>query len=331
MKTTHALLTAALFLSVSSCGKFSADITSTDRKTDSQMQTGQKVGKTLYNGWTVFDAWNDAVEKIGPHDELAIGQYASLAIVSQVGDLVLDDEELIRYVNSVANHVALQGARQVKEPRTKGRRFFVGILRSNDVNAFSTPGGNLFVTTGLLAKLNSESELAFVLGHEIAHVDYEHGLIALKRAVKGDEALKSSIQVLLKKDKDSDPVLNLFEDLGVYEKASFAFADLVASKATVFSPAQEAAADATGLEYVVKAGYDPACGERVLDLLKETTGDQKTMSHGLPSDRLATLAKAAKKHEAKGKTGFTRWQEKGLARLDAAEAARASRSEPPAP
>lgn len=324
MKTVRTLAAALLLLATAvSCGRVSMDVSTKDPRANKNLGRAQKAGKTIYNGWSVYDAWKDALDKIGPHDELAVGQMATLQIVTSVGDLVLEDEQLIRYVNSVGNLVALQGQRQVDEPRMKGRRFFFGIVRSPEVNAFSTPGGNVLVTTGLLERLNDEAELAFVLGHEIAHVDHEHGLLALKGAIQGDEALKSIVQLTLRKDKEKEPVTNLFEDLKIFEKTSAAFADLVVSKANVFSAGQERDADATGLSYAVKAGYDPAAAQRVLEMLQSAGATEKTMSHGAPDKRRSELDKEVAKSSG-GKTGYSRWQERGIARLEAAQAAAAN-------
>lgn len=317
----RALFSLCFAVLTSACGRISVDASSSDPRMNRKLDTGKKVGQTLYNGWTIYDAWDDAVDKISSHDEIAVGQLATVSVIAMVGDLALEDEALVRYVNSVGNLVAVQGERHVKSPRVKGRRFFVGILRSPEVNAFSTPGGNVLVTTALLEQLNDESELAFVLGHEIAHVDFEHGLAALKTAVRTDEAMKSSVQILLKKDKDKEPVANLFDDLGVFEAASYKFGDLVVNKgAALFSPGQEGDADALAVEYASKAGYDPAGGVRVLEMLRDVTKVSKTMSHGSPETRIKNLEAHAKKYAA-GKTGFARWQERGLARLDAANAA----------
>ena len=71
------------------CGRVSVDATSSDPRANRTLQTGTKAGKTLYNGWTIYDAWDDAVEKIGPHDELKIGQLATVSVIALVGDLVL--------------------------------------------------------------------------------------------------------------------------------------------------------------------------------------------------------------------------------------------------
>ncbi len=55
------------------------------------------------------------------------------------------------------------------------------VIRSRDPNAFAIPGGHIFITRGLLEKLNSEAELASVLGHEVGHVVAQHTAAAISR------------------------------------------------------------------------------------------------------------------------------------------------------
>src|SRR6185503_13856703 len=58
-----------------------------------------------------------------------------------------------------------------------------GIIASDDVNAFSTPGGYVLISRGLLDQMRNESELAGVLAHEIAHVVCKHHLKALQKSM----------------------------------------------------------------------------------------------------------------------------------------------------
>lgn len=323
----RALLATALFLTLASC--VSVDVTSSNPKTNRTLGTAQTTGKTVYNGWKAIDAIDDSIDKISSYDEIDVGQLAAISVISQTGDLVLDDEPLIRYLNSVGNYVGIQGERLARKPRTKGRRFWVHLLRSDEVNAFSTPGGNILLTTGLLERLNTESELAFVIGHEVAHIDYEHGLAALKTAVRADPAMQSVTELLLRKNKDKEPILNIFEDLGVFESFSYKVGDLLVDKKAWFlSPGQESEADVKAVEYLAKAGYEPGAGVRVLEVLREVKGAAPSTTHGDSAKRIATLTEAAKKHPV-GKTGFARWQENGLARLEATSARAAADATPP--
>lgn len=89
---------------------------------------------------------------------------------------VLDDEALTRYVNLVGQSVAQQSVRGAEVS------FRFGVLDTDDVNAFSAPGGYVLLTRGALALMQSEAELAGVLGHELAHVDQKHVLEAIRRS-----------------------------------------------------------------------------------------------------------------------------------------------------
>jgi predicted Zn-dependent protease len=85
------------------------------------------------------------------------------------------DAELQRYVNSVGRWVAQQSERPALP-------WHFAVNDSDVVNAAATPGGNVIVTKGMLRALRDESELAGVLGHEIAHVVRKHHLNAIRKA-----------------------------------------------------------------------------------------------------------------------------------------------------
>jgi predicted Zn-dependent protease len=84
------------------------------------------------------------------------------------------DAELQRYVNSVGRWVAQQSERP-------GLPWHFAVNDSDVVNAAATPGGNIIVTKGMLRVLRNESELAGVLGHEVAHVVRRHHLTAMRK------------------------------------------------------------------------------------------------------------------------------------------------------
>ena len=85
---------------------------------------------------------------------------------------LLADDKVQQYVNHVGRWVSLHTER----PDLPWK---FGILASTDINAFATPGGTIFITRGLLQKLNNESELAGVLAHEMVHVLRKHHLAVL--------------------------------------------------------------------------------------------------------------------------------------------------------
>ncbi len=128
-------------------------------------------------------------------------------------------------------------------------KYEVTILNSPSVNAFALPTGQLYVTRGLLALANDNSELASVLSHEMAHV------IARHAAIREDQARQAALMNRVATDLLSDPQLGALA--------------LAKSKITLasFSRAQEFEADGIGVGIAARAGYDPYGAQRFLTSL----------------------------------------------------------------
>jgi len=99
--------------------------------------------------------------------ELALGQQASAQIAQQMP--MLKDDKLQAYVQGVGQRLAAQSHRS-------NLNYQFNIVDSSDINAFALPGGYIYINRGLLAYMNSEAEMAAVLGHEIGHVTARHGV-----------------------------------------------------------------------------------------------------------------------------------------------------------
>lgn len=98
-------------------------------------------------------------------DEVKLGRGIAAVLAGSYG--IYDREPLTKYVNLVGNSVAFFNARD-------DITYYFAILDSDSINAFACPGGYIFITRGLLFSLKNEAELAGVLAHEIAHVNYKH-------------------------------------------------------------------------------------------------------------------------------------------------------------
>jgi hypothetical protein len=115
--------------------------------------------------------------------------------------------------------------------RRKGIRYQFHVLDAPVPNAFVLPGGQVFITTGMFGFLQSEAELASVLGHEMSHVDLRHSI--------------ERYQYLLKARKVH------FAPVGQ-------LAEIARSLATIeYAKYQELDADAQGVRLSIEAGYDP--------------------------------------------------------------------------
>ncbi len=99
--------------------------------------------------------------------EISLGRQYSAEIVKEMP--VYEDPELASLVQSVGDAIAAHSHRPDLIYRFT-------VLDSTTVNAFALPGGYIYITRGLLAYLNSEAELAAVLGHEIGHVTARHSV-----------------------------------------------------------------------------------------------------------------------------------------------------------
>ena len=163
--------------------------------------------------------------------ELQIGREGHQAIVAEYG--VYDDPKLAAYVDTIGQSLA-----RVSHLPSLGWTFTV--LDDPVVNAFATPGGYVYITRGLLAHLNSEAQLAGVLGHEIGHVTARHTAQQLtKQEIAGvGLALASALS----------------QDFRRYSKEAQSALGLLMLK---YSRDDETQADELGVEYSAKAGYDP--------------------------------------------------------------------------
>jgi len=149
----------------------------------------------------------------------------------------------------------------------------VTILNSETVNAFALPTGRLYVTRGLIALANDESELAAVVGHEMGHVIARHAELRAEKI--RDEELKDRV------------LASLFSDS---QEGALALAKSKLTLAT-FSQMQELQADAIGIGIASRAGYDPYGAVRFLASLErnsELKPQQSGAINSAPPDFLAS-------------------------------------------
>ncbi|QKF81321.1 M48 family metalloprotease [Halarcobacter ebronensis] len=127
--------------------------------------------------------------------------------------------------------------------------FNVKVIKSPTLNAFALPNGNIYIHSGILAKLENEAQLALLLGHEMTHIIYKHSL-------KKKENLKSSAAVA--------QVFSIFTmpfDGGLTSLL------LLNSSISGYSIESENEADRLGYEQIVKAGYDPLDASKLFNIM----------------------------------------------------------------
>jgi predicted Zn-dependent protease len=111
---------------------------------------------------------NPGFNVFSKQQEVQLGQEAAAQVHKHV--TVINDPTLTAYVNAVGKR--LMASQDAKE---SGFRFTFKAVADASINAFALPGGPMFINTGLLRAVDSEAQLAGVMGHEMSHVILRHG------------------------------------------------------------------------------------------------------------------------------------------------------------
>jgi len=152
------------------------------------------------------------------------------------------------YVRRVGQKIALQSGYAAR-----GQDYTVTLLNSNANNAFAIPGGYIYITRQLLALMNDEAELAFVMGHEVGHVAAQHSQKRQSRST-----LTGLGAAILGAVTGSNIIGNI--------------ANAGAQIYTLgYSRGQENESDDLGVRYLARAGYDPLASADILAALGAQT------------------------------------------------------------
>jgi len=172
---------------------------------------------------------------ISAEQELTLGAQNYAPMQQQSGGVMKIDPAINRYVSDVGKRIAKVSDRELPYE-------FV-VLNDSVPNAWALPGGKIAINRGLLVELNSEAELAAVLGHEVVHAAARHS------AKKIEQGMMLNIGLITLGSMTSD------KDYGkAMVAAGTVGAILLGQK---YSRDAESEADRYGMEYMARAGYDP--------------------------------------------------------------------------
>jgi beta-barrel assembly-enhancing protease len=215
---------------------------------------------------------------------------------------VLRDASLERYLNEVARSL-IAHAPGAKYP------YRVRAVDSAEINAFTFPGGFLYVNRGLIEATRNESELAGVLGHEIAHVALRHGTHQASKAYAAQAGI-GILGGLLGRGGNGGTGSQIIQALGgLGLNAVF----------LKFSRNDELQADLVGLRMMHRAGYDTSAMASFFELLRRQQAsdpgrlEQFFSSHPAPTDRATRIRAEAERlgpsPRRRDSSGFARMQE----------------------
>ena len=148
-----------------------------------------------------------------------------------------------RYVSDVGARIARSSGREDIPWQFK-------VLDSQQINAFALPGGKVYITRGLLGRLENEAQLASILGHEIGHVVRGHADQQLERVQSMQDAATAAMIAGSSANGELNPFI-----AGLRQH----------------SRDQEREADLSGLSYIVRQGYDPRALLRTMEILRDAS------------------------------------------------------------
>ncbi len=217
---------------------------------------------------------------VSEHKECSIGRGAHPQILKQFG--YYHNPELQSYVRDV-------GKKLVGVCRRRDIDYHFTVLDTDQVNAFAVPGGYVYITRGMLAYLNSEAELAGVLGHEIGHIVGRDSAALISQSMIAQLATIAGVAGAAASESGGD--------------LAMATNQLFNSLMLGFSREREYLADEQSVEYTFKAGYDP---QQIISFMQTLSylsqgpagHEQYLMTHPFIFDRIARVEAKCKTMQA---------------------------------
>jgi predicted Zn-dependent protease len=202
---------------------------------------------------------------VSPEQELQIGTQYAPEIEKQLEGRI-DNTALQNYVSNVGQNIS----RISHMPQLEFRYIAVN---HKMINAMALPGGYIFITKGMLEKLDSEAQLAAILAHETAHVTARHSAQAMTTQIGLDIVLSAVSR----------------KTAGGTTEIARIGSQLIGLK---YSRGHEAEADTVGLDYLAKAGYSPFAAVETMEILERENQARQIeflSSHPSPVNRKDNL------------------------------------------
>jgi predicted Zn-dependent protease len=221
-------------------------------------------GQILSAEWvdSLFSAMDSAFndeQPLTPAEEYYLGR-AVAANILEVYKPYTVNTELTNYLNLICQALVINSS----DPAIYNG-YHVMILDSRELNAFSTPGGHIFITKGLIDIVPSEDSLAGIIAHEMAHVMLKHGIIMIDEMKITSEADIIAQRAAAFAGKSNTSILSFRDSVNEM------FNLMIKSG---YSQPQEFEADTLAVKLLADVGYSPNGLLEMLNILKTVQGGQ---------------------------------------------------------
>jgi predicted Zn-dependent protease len=210
--------------------------------------------------------------------EKVLGLEAAPEMAAKMGGVVPEGDPQAQLVKQVGRKVVSSGD-AARSPYVDSFDFHL-LADPQTINAFALPGGQIFITKGLLDQMQTEAELAGVLGHEVGHVIHRHAAEQIAKSQLGG-ALAQAVGVAASDGSDGG------------QRAAMIAAMVNQVVQLRYGRADESESDRYGIDAMASAGYDPEAMLEVMRILAQAGGGQRQpewlSSHPLPETRIAEI------------------------------------------
>ncbi|HEX9941333.1 MAG TPA: M48 family metalloprotease [Thermoanaerobaculia bacterium] len=242
-----------------------------------------------YYGTRSYNPVTDEVQHVDitPQQEVALGLQAAPEMAQQFGGLH-PDQKAQALVDRICNELVTKTS-----AKDTPYEYDCHVLADEEtINAFALPGGQVFITAGLMGKLQTEAQLAGVLGHEIGHVVARHGAehIAKQKLTQG---------------LTGAAVIATYDPNDPSSRRNAAVAMLIGQLVNMrFGRQDELESDRLGVRFISEAGYDPRSMIEVMKILEASAGGGRQpeffSTHPNPANRINNIQAAIQERFPQG-------------------------------